>query len=115
RMDDTSLTRNRPSSRSSTSPSASPPSGPAPIEMPQVSSPDAPPELKPELVPHGGSPATLGATVTAEGVNFAVYSETASALWVSIYDEVETEIGRFELDGHDDHVHHALITGIGAG
>ena len=83
--------------------------------MPQVSSPDAPPELKPELVPHGGSPATLGATVTAEGVNFAVYSETASALWVSIYDEVEAEIGRFELDGHDDHVHHALITGIGAG
>ncbi|HEY0918107.1 glycogen debranching protein GlgX [Devosia sp.] len=80
-----------------------------------MSSLDAPPELKPELVPHGGSPSVLGATVTAEGVNFAVYSETASALWVSIYDELDNEVGRFELDGHDEHVHHGLVAGIGAG
>lgn len=76
---------------------------------------ETPPELKPELVSAGGSPEVLGATVTAEGVNFAVYSETASALFVSLYDETDTEIGRFELDGHDDNIHYGLIAGTGAG
>ena len=32
---------------------------------------------------HGGSADQLGATITAAGVNFAVYSESASAIWVS--------------------------------
>ncbi len=49
--------------------------------------------VKPQLVPHGGSADKLGATVTAEGINFAVYSETASALFVSLYDEADREIG----------------------
>ena len=71
--------------------------------------------MKPELVFNGGSPSALGATATAEGVNFAVYSEAASALYVSIYDELDKEIGRFELDGHSDNIHSGLITGIGAG
>jgi glycogen operon protein len=57
----------------------------------------------------------LGATVTAEGVNFAVYSETASALFVSLYDETDREFARLELDGHDDNIHHGVIAGIGAG
>jgi len=81
----------------------------------RVSSPNGPPELKPVLVPRGGMPDVLGATVTAEGVNFAVYSETASALFVSLYDETDREIGRFELDGHDHNIHHGLVSGIGAG
>ncbi|MHB1103582.1 MAG: glycogen debranching protein GlgX [Devosia sp.] len=67
------------------------------------------------LVPKGGTPEALGATVTAEGVNFAVYSETASALFVSLYDEQDREIGRFELDGHDSNIHHGLVAGVGAG
>jgi glycogen operon protein len=71
--------------------------------------------VKAQLVPHGGSFEKLGATVTAEGINFAVYSETASALYVSIYDEADTEISRFELDGHDENIHHGLIAGIGPG
>jgi len=71
--------------------------------------------VKPDLVPHGGSSAKLGATVTAEGVNFAVYSETASALFVSLYDEADREIARVELDGHDGNIHHGLIAGIGSG
>jgi glycogen operon protein len=71
--------------------------------------------LTPRLVPQAGSPESLGATATPDGVNFAVYSESASALWVSVYDELDSEVGRFELDGHDDHVHHALIEGIGPG
>ena len=71
--------------------------------------------MKPQLVPHGGSSEKLGATITPEGVNFAVYSETASALFVSLYDEADSEIGRFELDGHDNNIHHGLIAGVGPG
>jgi len=71
--------------------------------------------VTPDLVPHGGSHEKLGATVTPEGVNFAVYSETASAIYVSFYDEADREIGRFELDGHDDNIHHGLIAGVRAG
>jgi len=73
------------------------------------------PNPAPQLVPNGGSAVALGATVTAEGVNFAVYSETASALFVSLYDELDNEIDRFELDGHENNIHHGLIAGIGAG
>jgi glycogen debranching enzyme len=71
--------------------------------------------VKPQLVPSGGSAEKLGATVTAEGINFAVYSETASALYISLYDDADREIGRFELDGHDDNIHHGLIAGLGPG
>ncbi len=71
--------------------------------------------MKPQIVPNGGSADKLGATVTAAGINFAVYSETASALFVSLYDEADREIERFELDGHTDNIHHGLIAGIGPG
>jgi len=71
--------------------------------------------VKAQLVPHAGSAEKLGATVTAEGINFAVYSETASALFVSLYDEADREIGRFELDGNDNNIHHGLIAGVGPG
>jgi len=71
--------------------------------------------VKPQLVPHGGSADKLGATVTADGVNFAVYSETASALFVSLYDEADNEVARLELDGHDNNIHHGLVAGIGPG
>ncbi|MDP2782308.1 glycogen debranching protein GlgX [Devosia sp.] len=71
--------------------------------------------MKPMLVPNGGSIAQLGATITAQGVNFAVYSETATAIWVSIFDEQDQETDRFELDVHQDHIRAGLISGLGAG
>ena len=71
--------------------------------------------MKPAIIPGAGSPEHLGATVTPDGVNFAVYSESASAIWVSIFDEADKEIARIELDGHDDHIHHGLVAGLGAG
>lgn len=71
--------------------------------------------MKPELVPNGGTTDRLGATLTAEGVNFAVYSESASAIWVSVYNEQDEETDRFELDVHRDHVHAGLVAGLGAG
>lgn len=71
--------------------------------------------MKPELVPNGGTTDRLGATLTGEGVNFAVYSESASAIWVSIFNEQDEETDRFELDVHRDHVHAGLVVGLGAG
>jgi glycogen operon protein len=67
------------------------------------------------LVPNGGSIEHLGATVTEGGVNFAVYSESATAIFVSIYDEQDQETDRFELDVHQDHIRAGLIAGLGAG
>lgn len=71
--------------------------------------------MKPELVPQGGRIDQLGATVTPDGVNFAVYSESASAIWVCLFDETDQEIGRFELDVHDQNIHAGLIANIGPG
>lgn len=71
--------------------------------------------MKPMLVPNGGSIDRLGATVTEAGVNFAVYSESATAIWVSLFDELDQETDRLELDVHQDHIHAGLISGIGAG
>jgi glycogen operon protein len=71
--------------------------------------------MKPMLVPHGGSIEHLGATVTEVGVNFAVYSESATRIWVSIYDEQDQETDRFELDVHQDNIRAGLISGLGAG
>lgn len=71
--------------------------------------------MKPELVPNGGTTDRLGATLTGEGVNFAVYSESASAIWVSIFNEQDEETDRFELDVHRDHIHAGLVAGLGAG
>ena len=71
--------------------------------------------MKPSIVPNGGRIDTLGATITAEGVNFAVYSESATKIWVSIYDEQDQETDRFELDVHQDNIRAGLIAGLGAG
>jgi len=69
----------------------------------------------PQLVLGAGSTSRLGATITPDGVNFAVYSESASAIWVSLYDEQDQETDRFELDVHENNIHAGLIAGIGAG
>lgn len=71
--------------------------------------------MKPELVPNGGTTDKLGATLTEEGVNFAVYSESASAIWVSVFNEQDEETDRFELDVHRDNIHAGLVAGLGAG
>ncbi|RUT35073.1 glycogen debranching enzyme GlgX [Arsenicitalea aurantiaca] len=71
--------------------------------------------MTPVLVPSGGSPETLGATVTAEGVVFAVYSETAEWIAVCLFDAGDREITRFRLDGREGAVHFGLVGGLGAG
>ncbi|ODT69601.1 MAG: glycogen debranching enzyme GlgX [Pelagibacterium sp. SCN 63-23] len=71
--------------------------------------------MKPELVPNSGRTETLGATLTPEGVNFAVYSESATAIWVCLFDEADQEIERFELDVHQDHIRAGLIANVTSG
>lgn len=71
--------------------------------------------LKPKLAPGSGSATSLGATITGEGVNFAVYSESASTIWVSLFDEQDREIDRFELDGREGPIHFGHVVGAGAG
>ncbi|RYH00515.1 MAG: glycogen debranching enzyme GlgX, partial [Alphaproteobacteria bacterium] len=71
--------------------------------------------MTPSIVPQGGSIEHLGATVTEAGINFAVYSETASAIWISIFDEQDEEVAKFETDVHRDHIHAVLVSGLGAG
>ncbi len=71
--------------------------------------------MNPELVPNAGRIEHLGATVTEEGVNFAVYSESASIIWACLFDEQDKEIGRFELDVRQDNIHAGLIANVGAG
>ena len=71
--------------------------------------------MEPALVSRGGRTEQLGATITEEGINFAVYSESASTIWVSIFDEQDREAGRFELDVHENNIHAGLIAGLGAG
>ena len=78
-------------------------------------SPEVGSTMKPVLVPNGGRIDRLGATVTPEGVNFAVYSESATAIWVSIFDELDQETDRFALDVRQDHIWAGLISGLGAG
>jgi glycogen debranching enzyme len=77
-----------------------------------VSLPDI---VEPGLRTEKGTKDRLGATIFEDGVNFAVYSSTATALWVSLYDEFDNEIGRYELTGHEDDIHFGKISGIGAG
>jgi len=71
--------------------------------------------MKPQLIPQRGSVAQLGATLTADGVNFAVYSESATRLFVSIFDEQDQETDRFELDVRADNIWAGLVSGLGAG
>nr|WP_295892557.1 glycogen debranching protein GlgX [uncultured Devosia sp.] len=71
--------------------------------------------MKPMLVPNGGSITHLGATVTEVGVNFAVYSESATKIWVSVFDEQDQETNRFELDVFRDNIRAGLVAGLTAG
>jgi glycogen operon protein len=63
-----------------------------------------------------GAPEPLGASVTAEGLNVAVWSASATAVEVCLFDPAgETEIARLVLPGRTGPVFHGLIGGVGAG
>ncbi len=64
---------------------------------------------QPSLIPHKGAPAPLGAYVTSSGVNFAVYSEHATSVFVCLFDGDDHEVARIALDGHEHDVWFGLI------
>ncbi|HYX90798.1 MAG TPA: glycogen debranching protein GlgX, partial [Myxococcaceae bacterium] len=64
-----------------------------------------------------GEPFPLGATFDGEGVNFAVFSQHATRVVVSIFDPVDHshEIARLALPEQTDHVWHGYVPGLRAG
>jgi len=61
-----------------------------------------------------GRPHPEGATVTDEGTNFALYSESATAVTVCLFDERGQET-RVALEQRTAHVWHGFIEGVRAG
>ncbi|UCI25292.1 glycogen debranching protein GlgX [Mesorhizobium sp. B2-8-5] len=58
----------------------------------------------------------LGATITSEGIRFAVWSSSARRLWVSIFDDTGArELDRLELNPEGEGVHALLVPGLGEG
>ena len=64
-----------------------------------------------------GKPYPLGSSFDGEGVNFAVFSEHATRMVVSIFDPVDHshEIARIPLPEHTDHVWHGYVPGLRPG
>ena len=61
-------------------------------------------------------PHPLGATWTGDGVNFALFSANASAVYVCIFDETgEREVERIALPEFTDEIWHGYVAGIGPG
>ncbi len=61
-----------------------------------------------------GKAAPLGATVDGDGVNFAVFSEHATAMFLCLFDDDGNE-HRLVLQERDGDVWHGHVAGIGAG
>jgi glycogen operon protein len=64
-----------------------------------------------------GKPAELGATLDADGIHFAVYSENADAIEVCLFDEAGTqETDRLTLEGLDgEGFRYGFVPGLAAG
>jgi len=63
-----------------------------------------------------GSPWPLGATLTEQGVNFAVYSSIAEKVELCLFDRTGTrEVRRLALPRRTDDIWHGLVPGLPAG
>lgn len=61
-------------------------------------------------------PARLGATITPDGVIFAVFSRHGERVLLSLFDEAgECEVARLPLPCRSGDIHHGLLPGAGAG
>ena len=57
-----------------------------------------------------GRPFPMGATVSAQGTNFAIFSEHAEKVELCLFDEMgQTETARIMLPGNTDHVWHGFV------
>jgi glycogen operon protein len=64
-----------------------------------------------------GSPSPLGATLSAGGVNFALFSRHGTRAFVCLYDPADParEVARHALPGRTDHVFHGFVPGVTEG
>ncbi|GAA4404904.1 glycogen debranching protein GlgX [Nibrella viscosa] len=64
-----------------------------------------------------GRPYPLGATYDGEGVNFALFSENATAVFLCLYDpkHPEKEVARIQLDEQTEHIWHIYLENIKPG
>lgn len=63
-----------------------------------------------------GSPEPLGASLTADGVNFALWSRNATRVELCLYDPAGVrEIARIDLPGRSGDVWHGFVPGLRAG
>jgi isoamylase len=64
-----------------------------------------------------GSPYPLGATVTSEGVNFALYADNATAVELCLFDEPhgKSESIKIKIKERSHHVWHVLLPEVKAG
>ncbi|ACK49192.1 glycogen debranching enzyme GlgX [Methylocella silvestris BL2] len=62
-----------------------------------------------------GSPEPLGASLQVDGVNVAVISSAADAIFFCLFDDDGREIQRIKLIGRTGDVFHAHVGGVGAG
>jgi glycogen operon protein len=68
------------------------------------------------LVLQSGRPSPLGATVDAEGVNFAVFSAHATAIELCLYDDAgQVETARLMLPARSGDIWHGHLPGAAAG
>ena len=59
----------------------------------------------------------LGATWTGNGINFALFSENASAVELCLYDQPDSAApsAQIKVTEHDDHVWHVFLPGVQPG
>ncbi|MGB5928362.1 MAG: glycogen debranching enzyme GlgX, partial [Cyclobacteriaceae bacterium] len=64
-----------------------------------------------------GKPYPLGATYDGQGINFALFSENATAVWLCLFNhsDDEKEFDAIEVTECTDHVWHIYIPGLKAG
>ncbi|HLU90527.1 MAG TPA: alpha-amylase family glycosyl hydrolase, partial [Cyclobacteriaceae bacterium] len=62
-----------------------------------------------------GKPYPLGANWDGEGVNFALFSENATGVFLCLFDAEEKETARIKLTEHTDQVWHIYLPGVAPG
>jgi glycogen operon protein len=62
-----------------------------------------------------GNSDLLGSTATRDGVNFAVWSSTADAVDLCLFDSNGQQTAALPLPGIDDNVHHGFVPGLRPG
>jgi glycogen operon protein len=73
--------------------------------------------LKPPIEPTPGHPLPLGATVTADGANFAIFSRHATRVWLMLFENPtdDTPCHEFELSpvaNHTGDIWHIHLSGV---